>query len=212
MKVSYGGAMPGGETWCINPVFRLGTEANDTINVSDSMALSIATQIAALSVPTSLVGAMNSGSNVSTVRVEARSKAGVLESLAEAVKSPATAGNGTNPHPYQTAIVCSLRTASSGARGRGRLYWNATGQSIATTDLRITGANATSLLSGFKTLLSAMEGIVDTVVGVPCALAVWSRTGASVAVVTELRLGNVLDVQRRRRDALIEAFSSSSYP
>jgi hypothetical protein len=43
-------------------------------------------------------------------------------------------------------------------------------------------------------------------------LTVWSRQYAQFRDISSLQVGNVLDTQRRRRDTLIEAYSSTSYP
>jgi hypothetical protein len=41
---------------------------------------------------------------------------------------------------------------------------------------------------------------------------VWSRTNASTAPVTSINMGDVCDVQRRRRDALLENYQALAFP
>lgn len=211
IKVSYGGAMPTGEEWSVNPVFMLG-DGSTPIEVNQTMIQAVATAIAAITLPAALVNTFNGNSNAGVVRCEARKRTGELEVLAEATKATPTPGSGAQAHPFQTAIVCSLRTTTPGGRGRGRLYWNATGQAINTSDLRVASATTTSIVAGFKTFLSGMSAAIVTPVGGSAPLAVWSRLNSTLAPVTELRVGNVLDTQRRRRDALTEAFSTTTYP
>jgi len=120
-------------------------------------------------------------------------------------------GTGGVPHTYQVAAVCSLRSAFPGARGRGRLYWPATGVPTQTANLRPSSAVMNSYVLGMKTLLAAISGVITPVLG-SNLLVVWSRTGTISHQITELRAGDVLDVQRRRRDQEIENYVTTSYP
>jgi hypothetical protein len=82
---------------------------------------------------------------------------------------------------------------------------------LATSTARPTAATVTSFMSGVKTYLSAIESAIEvTLTGV--ALCVWSRKLQQVNVVTQIQVGDVLDVQRRRRDQLIEAIQTTPYP
>jgi hypothetical protein len=69
----------------------------------------------------------------------------------------------------------------------------------------------TSLTSAVKTYLSGIQAAIDvTLDGV--ALVVWSRKLALVTTVNSIQLGNVADVQNRRRDNLIERYFPIAYP
>ena len=59
--------------------------------------------------------------------------------------------------------------------------------------------------------LAAIETAIEASLG-GASLAVWSRTNASLSAVQTLQVGDVADVQRRRRDALIESYTSLAYP
>lgn len=209
LRVSITGAMPSSEVWSVNPVFAVGGDFGTP--VSATQAQTIATAIAAIAVPTGLLQFMTSSTTVTGCRVEARSLAGVLEVQAEGVKATPTPGSGASAHPFQTSIVFSLRTATPGPRGRGRLYWPATGVTMTASSLRLGSGFPTSGLSGFKTYLSGIESAIEaTLPGV--SFAVWSRTSSSTANVTSVQVGDVLDTQRRRRDATIEAITSTPWP
>lgn len=209
LRVSIRGSMPGGEVWSTNPCWEI--DGATGAPVTPATAQTIATAIAAVPIDTSLLLAMAAGTTVTGCRVEARSLTGTLESQAEAVKGTPANGTGTSPHPYGTAIVLSLRTPGAGASARGRLYWPATGQALNSADYRLSVSNATNLLASFKTTLVGWENAIKTTL--PNAnLTVWSRTTANFFNVTSLQLGNVLDSQRRRRDALIEAYTATSFP
>lgn len=209
LRVSYIGAMPSGEVWSVNPVFSVGGDFGTPVTAIQ--AQTIATAIAAIAVPTGLVQIMNTATTVTGCRVEARSLAGILESQAEAVKASPTAGTGAGNHPFQTSVVLSLRSATPGASGRGRLYWPATGANVTASTLRTAaGQNATTVAAA-KTLLSGMETAIEaTLTGV--SLCVWSRKLLNLFPITQLQVGDVLDTQRRRRDTLIEGVATTTYP
>jgi len=209
LRVSIVGAMPSGEEWSVNPVWSIGGDFGTT--VTPAQAQTIATAIAAVAAPGSLLALWQPATTLTGCRVEARTLAGVLETQAEGIKTTAQVGTGASPHPFQTSIVSSLRTAFPGARGRGRLYWPATGVNISGSTLRPISSTITSVLGGVKTYLSGIEAAIDaTLDGV--SLAVWSRTSAQLNRVVSIQMGDVLDTQRRRRDTLVEAVSTTPYP
>jgi hypothetical protein len=179
--------------------------------VSPAQAATIAAAIAALSPTVNLDSVMSTSTIWTAVRVEARSVTGVLETLGEANKVTPNTGSGGTPHPFQTSIVASLRTATPGASGRGRLFWPATGISVQVPTLRPSSSVVNGYITGLKALLAGTTTAIDaTLDGV--SLAVWSRKNAQLYPVTSIQAGDVLDVQRRRRDNLVEAVSTQAYP
>ena len=209
LRVSILGDMPGGEEWSINPVFSVGGDFGTP--VSSTQANTIALALAALAIPTGLTNLMSPTTSVKGYRVEARSAAGVLESQGEALRAAPQTGASPGSKPFQTCAVFSLRTALAGASGRGRLYWPATGALINTTTLRPTAADVTSWLTAMKSYMTGITNAIDvTLDGV--ALSVWSRKLANTTTVNAIQLGDVLDVQRRRRDQLVETYQSAVFP
>jgi hypothetical protein len=82
---------------------------------------------------------------------------------------------------------------------------------LVTASLRPASATVTSALSAVKTYLSGIEAAIDaTLDGV--SLVVWSRSGNSTANVSSIQMGDVVDVQRRRRDTLVEGYQTLTYP
>lgn len=205
------GTMPGGEVWSVNPVWQIGGVSTSE-DVTDAMAAAMATACAAVSVPAGILAAFSGQTNLTAMRVEARRWNGELAAIAEAPKSPTGAGSGTAPHPFQTSIVTSLKTGAPGGSGRGRLYWPATGLSINGVDLRVPNTELNNLLSGVKTYLTSLTSALDASLVNSPILSVWSRTNASTLPVTSIQAGNVLDTQRRRRDAVPETRASVSFP
>jgi len=211
IRVSILGAMPNGEVWSVNPVWQIGG-VSTTEDVTAEMAQTMATAVAAIVVPTGLQSAIGPGVSVTGCRLEARKWDGTLATQAEAFKASPTVGTGTVSHPFQTSIVASLRTAGIGGSGRGRLYWPGTGVPIQNTLLRPTAATVTSILSGMKTYLTSITAALNVTLFNDPILSVWSRTNSSTLPVNSIQMGDVLDTQRRRRDALIEAVQALSFP
>lgn len=208
VRVSILGTMPGGEVWSVNPCFFL---LDEPASVSTAEALAIATAVDAIAVPTGLRAIMNSATSVTGCRVEARDRNGLLEALGEHTRPTATIGTGTQSHPYQTSSVTSLRSGYPGGQGRGRLYWPATGATIVAGTLRMDPTVVGTALTGVRTFLTSIQAAVAVSAG-PNNLAVWSRTGTAFHSVIAVKQGDVLDTQRRRRDALSEAFTELAYP
>lgn len=115
-------------------------------------------------------------------------------------------GSGTIKSPFQVARCVSLQTALPGASYRGRFYVPAMGASVAITG---TVNPPPNYLLAWKTLFTAVEAAWTG--SAPIELGVYSPSKDVVTPVTRLRVGNVLDTQRRRRDALVETFSSLVY-
>ena len=209
LRVSIKGDLPGGEVWSVNPCWEINGQLGAP--VSPAQALTIATALGAVTVNSSLQACMAVGTRVLGYRVESRSLAGVLESQAEFTRPTPVNGNGGTVLPYNSAIVISLRTPGVGASSRGRLYWPATGIALQAADYRISAASAGGIATGAKTYLSAMEAAIKATLP-EANLTVWSRKTANFHDVNAIQVGNVVDSQRRRRDALIEGYTAVVFP
>lgn len=208
LRISVTGTMPNGEEWSVNPCFAL----NDfPVSTSPAQVAAVAQAAALITVQPGLRAAWAQNTQHTGVRVEARTKAGVLENQAEAVRSVPSVGTGANVHPFQTAWVTSLRTAHVGASGRGRLYWPGGGVPLDIDSYRPTDALTASTLTAVKTYMSDLQTAVRLTFGT-AVLAVWSRKLQILYPVNQLQMGNILDTQRRRRDALVETYTSVAYP
>lgn len=205
VRVSISGQMPSGEEWSVNPVYAIGGDFGVPATFEELNA--VAELIVDLD-PGASIRALNVAQVTWTeVRLEARALNGTLEAQGGATFAPPPSNTGTSAHPFQTALCVSLRTNTPGASGRGRIYWPATGQSLGAGTLRLAaGVNAT-LAAAFQTYLSAIETALESeFTGV--SLVVWSRTQGALHPVTTVRVGDVLDAQNRRRDALVENYAS----
>lgn len=207
LRVSLLGTLPNQEVWSVNPVWHLLTNPSPT---SAQLAV-IAGVINGLTIPPGLLANWNSQTRIIGVRLEARAQTGGLEMQYEALRATPVAGEGGFNHPMQTSIVTSLRTAFPGASGRGRLYWPATGAQLVSTTLRIGTTDTQASLVGVHFLLDAIEDAITATLG-GADLVVWSRVASTVHAVTSLRMGDVPDTQRRRRDKAVETYASIAYP
>jgi hypothetical protein len=211
IRISILGDLPSGEKWSVNPVWQIGG-VSTAEDISPAEALTMATAVAAVTVPTGLLNVMSTTTRVLGCRLEARRWDGTLAAQAEALKATPTVGSGSQANPFQTSIVSSLRTGGTGGSSRGRLYWPATGIGIVATNLRPTGGNVSSALTGVKTYLTSITAaITPTLTNAPI-LSVWSRLGAATLPVSSILMGDVLDTQRRRRDTLVESYNSVAWP
>lgn len=205
LRVSLTGTMPGGEVWSINPTWSL---PGDGAGITFEDLEQLVTDINLLPSHAGLTALMTSGVTISGCRVEQRTLVGGLVAAAEGPRPVPIAGTSSTPHPYQTAMVCSLRTSTPGGHGRGRLYWPATGAPLSSTTLRPAAATVLNALNGFVSLLADITAEIQAY-DAAARPVVWSRTTNALHQITRLQVGDVLDVQRRRRDTLSESYQTA---
>nr|CRY96089.1 hypothetical protein [uncultured prokaryote] len=123
--------------------------------------------------------------------------------------SPATAGGGAIVHPD---ILCSVTSwTTDKARGpgsKGRIYLpNQWGDGAHMT---ISSADQSGIMDAGKGLLHVLQNTaVPAVQTVPV---VASGVNATNTPITGVAAGNVLDVQRRRKNALVETYTHAEWP
>lgn len=214
IRVGLRGTMPSGESWSVNPAFNESTNVPAWDQAAGQLA---ADAIAAINVPTELKTLLSVAAPFATVRVERRTDNNVLIGAAEAKWTGGGQPTPTPTKPFQTSVVLSLRTTTPGASGRGRLYWPALGAQVSTSTLRLTGPTPTAVATAAVTYLDGIETALKTALHpapslIDFRLAVYSPTRGTKTDVSRIEVGDVLDVQRRRRDRVPEAISSVSYP
>jgi len=116
-------------------------------------------------------------------------------------------GNVTgNPLPLENSVVVSWATGRIGRHGRGRIYW----PTQAVTDIDATGLLSSTPQTAVKTdWVTALEAFAITPTGLGNHWALPIVTGkpyANYAVITGIKVGNVVDTQRRRRRQLVESY------
>lgn len=135
---------------------------------------------------------------------------GGMTALLTWTSSPTGGSQTGNPLPFENSVVASWNTPVIGPKGRGRIYWPVMSASELNSDGRLDSTQA----SGFKDdVISMLEGFaisggvghsewaLPIVTGKP-----WSKYG----VITSVRVGDVIDTQRRRRRQLVETYVSGT--
>lgn len=119
-----------------------------------------------------------------------------------------TLGSGAATVPFQSALVYTLQTTRPGRSFRGRMYWP-----FLTADIEETGKiNTSSITLGaratdFKNMLNALCGAGPLLNIRPMVV---SAVQGAVTPVTSVRVGDIVDTQRRRRDGLVESFATAA--
>lgn len=211
MRLIINGGLPGGEKWSCS--FSLAGNQDSSVNQSQQQMNDMLAQF----LPDAVTWIQATGSKfsreVSLQRIDLRAldAEGRTIRLAQITPTSSTVGPSTTSMPNQCAVVLSQISGLPGARGRGRAYLPclATGPD---TGGRISAADRTSILTNARTMLIAAEAAYIANGGVqPGGLVVASGVGAGQNnKVTRLRVGDVIDTQRRRRDALVEAYSEAA--
>lgn len=206
------------ETWSIGitwGIFGISPDVPDQDAV-DGILLRLRSWLTAANTPASLLACMSSSTSIDVIRVEKRGESEQTLSVSEGATTTTVAGTGTASKTPQDAIVLSLRTNTPGARGRGRIYWPAQGALVGTS-WQLTAPVPATLIANTKTFLAGIGnemnqyfiGIGDTR---RVVLSVRSPTDHLCRNVVQLQVGNVLDTQRRRRDAIPETYFATVYP
>jgi hypothetical protein len=131
---------------------------------------------------------------------------GTLEAKEAVIATPIQGAVSAGSYPGQISLVVSLTTPFSRGRAHiGRVYPPplSTSVSMAATGV-LSAAQATSYMATFKTMMNGIRATPGLT-----APAVMSRIGTGISIgITGLRVGCVLDTQRRRRSSLAENYQT----
>lgn len=145
---------------------------------------------------------LSTAGTLARVQVYNYGSTGPATAMGDRVLPIALTGNGTPACPPQVAVVCTLLTGQAGKSYRGRIYWPALNGAM---NAALEGGSPTTAAPAFAQLLN---GIAQDINGFGAyEPVVYSPTLDAVTNVTQVRVGNRLDTQRRRRDDLIEAYT-----
>lgn len=214
IRVSLRGRLGSQEVWSCNPAYN---ETTNVVGWEQVDGQNAANAIGALAVPGALRDIASASGPGISVRVERRSDSHELIGAAEA---PWTGwGTSTRPadKPAQSSVVLSLRSNVPGGRARGRLYWPGLSVSIDQTTMRLQASTTQALANAASAYLDSIETkLKEQLAPSPSLLdyhlCVVSKTGGFRTDVNKIMVGDVLDVQRRRRDRMPEAYSTVAYP
>lgn len=152
----------------------------------------------------SLLAALGSSGAITDVTVQQRLSTGLLEMGASAELATPISGTGSSAAPISTAIVVSTSTGMPGGSYRGRIFWPAPSAAIqvsgriGSADQEGVAADMAALIDGVRQALNdaAPEEVVQPIV--------WSKRLQTGQLMRSVSVGDVPDVLRRRRDALVE--------
>jgi hypothetical protein len=117
-----------------------------------------------------------------------------------------TGGESSTQLPPQNSIAVSWRTQQIGARGRGRIFLPATTSGALSGGHVSTGA-ADDITAAAVTFLEALAytsaswNVIPIVTGAPYV---------GYGIINQVRVGSVMDTQRRRRNRLTEVYTSTN--
>jgi len=199
------GLIGASQTWSINPKFSYPTTAIPTQSVMDAWA----TAVAALNSGFILPNPTLYGDAVSVTGCTASyiNDAGQSVVIAKSTFASPNKALGTAKMPPQTSLVTTLQTNVPGRQARGRLYWPYLALTIDSTTLRVSSATQLQIASSTAAWLQDLEDAYPGSESVQSA--VISMTGGTATPITSVRVGDVLDTQRRRRDQLLEAYATA---
>jgi hypothetical protein len=213
---SFGGA----EIWSTG--FYMGSVGSDVSNPTQAQADAIRTAWTAFF--TSTNASIHSNFKTDTVKVAQVLATGKtsLDNVVYAPYGTAIAGN-SNGSCFPPQVSLAVTLANSGARGlaaKGRMYLPGVALAIG-TNARIADLSVTNMATEFKKFLDAVNAAAS--IGERVILASQGHRvkgsngkytpvpGTEVnAVVNTVRVGNVYDTQRRRRDGLVETYQTAA--
>lgn len=118
-------------------------------------------------------------------------------------------GNSGELLPLQNAAVASHRTAQVGRHGRGRMYVNGLVVGDVQADGRFAPGQKVGALSGQVALLQGLS-YTGAGLGAPQVRPiVTGKPWVNYGIIEQVRVGDVIDTQRRRRRNLVESISSA---
>lgn len=185
VKYVLSGNLPGGEVF--QTAWWEKWDGSQVINDS------LATTIAASGPFTTLTGVLKTGINTSSnyTALDIYLYTGSQAATSHGHAGFLVTGTGTTPHPNQISLVVTLRTATPGRSGRGRMYLPANGIGMTTTNGQMNSSTVDSIVDALGVWFGVRNSIVPSV-------AVVSQTSTAYHLVTSVDADYVGDVQRRR--------------
>jgi hypothetical protein len=111
-------------------------------------------------------------------------------------------------HPWQDSLVATLVSGTRGKGRFGRIYLPPQTYGM-NADGTIVSADVASIFGRTQTLLTNLSELPGVDVGWKLAIAGKTGTG-TLRTVDQLRMGHVVDTQRRRRRSLPEAYTTAA--
>lgn len=202
-RVIFRGTLPDGEVWSTSCAAHFGIASDSATTQSDWNDAAL--RVAQINPSADLRNIWSTACTYTGVRLEKRHENGSLIQVAEAVRSSPITGQQNANKPFQISLVLSLLTDTPSRSGRGRMYLPALAATISPTSLRMSPTATEGALSAASTWVRlAIAAMGEDTGDMTPQAAVHSGKEATTRSVTRWEMGDVLDVQRRRRDKAIE--------
>ena len=166
---------------------------------TDDMATAIAT--AFLANDTHIKNLMDASCGFDELRVYAYPGGGPTADHVSTAPMAAAGTNASINQPYQSAVVCSLRTGFAGRSRRGRMYFPNRSLPAGSTGL-LTAATVNTVADDLAAFFTAVNGIALTSGGNPSVVVV-SQTHSDSQIVETVAVDTRPDIQRRRANKIV---------
>lgn len=205
--VRINGSLPGGEVWSVTPKFNRPSGPVTEYEDLERWAGVVAGTMEEWVSPNPFLALLSSAGTIDSVRVEARNAANQLTQAAEVHLMPSKSGIGSANKLFQSCVVFTFLTGRPGRSYKGRMYWPALAASL-TNELRLPQSNIDNYASNGVQLLEMIGSAGATEGEFPIPVVV-SQTAGVYTPITSVRVGDILDIQRRRRDSLTENYGEA---
>lgn len=206
--VRINGSLPGGEVWSVTPKFTRPMGPVTEYEDLERWAGIVAGTMEEWAINNIFLTLLSGAGRIDSIRVEARNAANQLTQAAEVQLTPSRAGSGTANKIYQSSLVFTFLTGRPGRSYKGRMYWPALNVSL-DQNLRLVQSQIDSYATNGVELLE-MIGTAGATGGEFPIPVVVSQTASTYTPITHVRVGDILDIQRRRRDSLTENYGEAA--
>jgi hypothetical protein len=188
------------ERWSVGLNYGPGTQnLPDTPPLLQVWADAVATALGGLSTSTVVRSWLSSVGSITDVAAYYYPGPGPADATAVSTDTLPLPGTVTIALPPQCTQAITLETGFAGRRYRGRIFWPRLTGTVQTT-LKMNQTQSTS--DDFAAMLRLTESNGTDLTAY--ALSVYSEAGDFLTPVSSISIGDVVDTQRRRRDALVE--------
>jgi hypothetical protein len=211
LHVSWGGTLPGGEIWSNGVKFARGTHLIEDWSTHlaaidlDAVASELQTfySTAAMGISSTAKLSFMKLAHVNTAGIYA--EAPRVHEYTPVISGPSSANN----WPNQCSVAVTLWSGESFGRANyGRFYLPPTPQTLDGTTNRIAAFTAGAIADAAVSFLNSIGAAIDSVT-FPMYLANMSKLGSGTTKhVTKVRVGEVVDTQRKRRNANAEVYET----
>jgi hypothetical protein len=127
----------------------------------------------------------------------------------EFTSSYPTGGESATQLPPQDSIVVSWKTHQIGARGRGRIFLPS-GTSGSLSGAHVSSGAQSDIADAAKAFCEALAYSAGSTLGAHVRPIVTGAPFTQYGVITQVRVGSIMDTQRRRRNRLVETYVSEN--